>query len=276
MGENRRKVSEKRDVTHAAQKAIKLAENRSSPTAVDSEAAWARGAVTFRLTAERKRALRSLSKHEEETRAPTAALDLAIELAIAGRALDDVAAQTVRPSSPEAALLVDELREAVRVFTNDAQDWSDVRAQLTRVVADCAELRSTIASAAMLGDGLPVTAPTATTFLKSWLDREADPARAWILAKAKWIAKRSAGPALAEWEFEIHLIDDRRASSLPESPAAIVVVGPAPSHASLSTLELAETSVLVCSRSGKGWSIEARAICGDGKLGEVLVKLTLD
>lgn len=243
----------------------------------DIEAAWAREAVTLRLTVERKRKLRALFDHGEENLSPTGALDLAIERAIVASILepdDETRCSPERDVPP----LVDELRNATQVFASASEDWASIRAQLAGVAADCAELRSAISSAAMLRDGVPAIELDAPMPLESWLDRQAEPWRAWVLAKARWIAKRSAGLAskAAMWEFEIQRVDDSGGSKQPQPSPTTVYVGPAPNHAPISQIEMGEVLILVCSRSREGWAISARAIHDGAKVGEVLATFTLE
>jgi len=244
------------------------------------DAAWTREAVTLRLTAERKRKLRALFDDREDKLSPTGALDLAIERAFgAGNLEQDDDDQ--RSQERELLPLVDELRSAIQVFASASEDWADIRAQLAHVSADCAELRSAISSAAMLRDVLPVNEQGAPIPLKSWLGRQPDPGRAWLLAKAKWIAKKSAGFAskTATWEFEIQLFDGSGVSKQRQPSPTTVYVGSASSHALHalhSRIELGEELILVCSRSGEGWAISARAILDGAKVGEVLATFTLE
>lgn len=263
--------------TRAAAMAPYAAAVDAASSLADIEAAWAREAVTLRLTVERKRKLRALFDHGEENLSPTGALDLAIERAIVASILepdDETRCSPERDVSP----LVDELWNATQVFASASEDWANIRAQLAGIAADCAELRSAISSAAMARDGVPTSELDAPMPLKCWLDRQAHPGRAWVLAKARWIAKRSAGldSKAAMWEFEIQLVDDSGVSKQPQPPLAKVYVEPAPSHALFSQIELGEVLVLVCSRSGGGWAISARAIHDGAKVGQVLATFTLE
>jgi len=250
----------------------------ATAASAEVEAAWMREAVTLRLTAERKRKLRALFDHGKGKLSPTGALDLAIERAIVASVLEQDDDRAQHSPEREVSSIIDELRSATQVLASASGDWADIRAQLARVAADCAELRSAISSAAMLCDGVPVEERDAPMHLKSWLARQADPGRAWVLAKARWIAKKSAGLAskAATWEFEIQLIDDSGVSKQPKPPATTVFVGPAPSHALLSQIDLGEALILVCSRTGEGWAISARAIHDGAKVGEVLATFMLE
>lgn len=275
MGQHRSKTDTKLDDARATSTPRDPAEDCASPTTMDSEAAWARDAVTFRLTAERKRALRSLSKHEEEMRSPTAALDLAIEWAIASRALEGDAGQAIHPAHPQTALLVDELRDTVRVLTDAAQDWSEVRAQLARVAADCAELRSAIASASMLADGVAVDGARAPMPLRAWLDGQAGPGTTWLVAKARWVSKRAIDAGMAIWEFEARELGRDGQSPAPRNEVHRVELGPARVDGPLARLERDGGCVISCARSGQGWTLSLRPALNGGKLGEAFAELSI-
>lgn len=274
MPQNASKAQEKRTSLVPAAAPTPARTDTASPTSADRDAAWTRQAVTFRLTPERKSALRALSRDDEGLLLPTAALDLAIELATMDRALASDDRRATQPESANVSLLADELRDAARVVAGAAEDWPDIRSQLARVAADCGALRAAVSSAALLSDGVGLGDVKANLSLKDWLDRETSPARAWILAKATWTSKKSAGRGLATWEFDIRLIAPSQASS--GRPPSMVFLGPSPTHGSESKIELSEALVLACSRCRAGWKIEVRSTCDDGKLSEIIATLTLE
>lgn len=250
-------------------------ETEACVPSVDDDAMWTREAVTFRLTKQRKRELRALSQEGSEWPSPTAALDQAIELAIAARAHEADRQPVTRRDEPGLVELVDELRDATRAFAGAANEWGEIRAQLARVAADCAELRAAIASAAMLGDSVPVSETDAPAPLRAWLDRQAGPATAWLVVKASWLGKRSARAGLAVWEFEARELgrDGRGPASQPES--CRVSLGPAPTDGPLARTEPDGGCVLLCARNGQGWTLSLRRSLDGYKVGETFAELSI-
>jgi len=276
MANKRGEASLKRAApTPPANKKGREADTESGVLLAGSDAAWTRDAVTFRLTEQRKRGLRALSHDGGELPSPTAALDQAIELAIAARAREADHQPVAHRDEPDIAALADELRDASRAFAGAANGWQEIRAQLARVAADCAELRAAIVSAAMLADGVPVGETDAPTPFRAWLDRRAGPATAWLVVKASWLGKRPASAGLATWELEARELGrDGRGHASP-SESCQVSLGPALADGPLARLDRDGGCVLSCARNGQGWRVSLRCALEGGKLGEAFAELSI-
>jgi hypothetical protein len=276
MAQKRSEASLKRAATaRPANKRGREAETETGVLLAGSGAAWTRDAVTFRLTEQRKRGLRALSHDGGELPSPTAALDQAIELAIAARAREADHQPVAGRDESDIAALADELRDAARALAGAASGWQEIRSHLARVAADCAELRAAIASAAMLADGVPVGETDAPTPLRAWLDRQAGPETAWFVVKACWLGKRPASAGLSTWELEARELgrDGRGPASLAES--CRVSLGPAPADGPLARLDRDGGCILSCARNGQGWRVSLRCALEGGKLGEAFAELSI-
>lgn len=276
MAQKRSEESLKRAApTRPANKTGREAETDAGFSWGECDAAWTRDAVTFRLTEQRKRGLRALSQDGGELPSPTAALDQAIEMAIAARAREADHQPVAGRDEPDIAALADELRDAARALAGAASGWQEIRAQLARVAADCAELRAAIASAAMLADGVPVGETDAPAPLRAWLDRQAGPATAWLVVKASWVGKRPASAGLATWELEARELGRYGRGPASPSGSCQVSLGPAPADGPLARLDRDGGCVLSCARSGKGWRVSLRCALEGGKLGEAFAELSI-
>ncbi|CAH0229019.1 hypothetical protein SRABI118_02418 [Massilia sp. Bi118] len=275
MALKRSEASLKRAPARPANKRDREAETEAGVLLAGSDAAWTRDAVTFRLTEQRKRELRALSHDGGELPSPTAALDQAIELAIAARAREADHQPVAGRDEPDIAALADELRDAARALAGAASGWQEIRAQLARVAADCAELRAAIASAAMLADGVPVGETDAPAPLREWLERQAGPATAWLVVKASWLGKRPASAGLSTWEFEARELGRDGQGHASQAESCRVLLGPAPADGPLARLDRDGGCVLSCARNGQGWRVSLRCALEGGKLGEAFAELSI-
>lgn len=273
MGHNRGKTDGKRGAAHDVQNTLKSTEAHAHSAATGCNATWSRDAVTFRLTAERKRALRGLSNDDEAMLSPTASLDLAIELAAIGRAVETDPRQTVQSGQSETVLFASELRDAIRVFANATDEWASIRAQLSRVAADCSELRSAVASASMLADGVVVSDARSPLPLRAWLDAQANPETTWLVVKAQWIGKRPVDAGTAIWELEARELGRNGQGKALRNEPHRVELGPARSAGPLSRLDQDGGCVISCVRSGQGWTLSLRPALEGGKLGDNFTEL---
>jgi hypothetical protein len=231
---------------------------------------WEREAVTFRLTDERKRALRSLLHGADAALSPTSALDLAIERAVAALARGANLDGEKELLANVPSITSDELRDTLRAVAEAAAEWSGARSHLARVAADCAELRSAIAAASVLSDGVPVDETPRP--IRAWLDQAG--ATSWIVAKARWLATRSANPGMAAWTLELRELGrDGGAPALLGADA--VELGPAPAGGPLSRLGRDGGCVVSCARAGAGWARSLRPTLEGGKLGDPFAELVV-
>lgn len=253
---------------HARPALVEPLAKQSAPAASRPVDPWEREAVTFRLSAERKLALRSLLHGDDAMLSPTSALDLAIERAVATQASSVDCDSEKDGLAPAPSVTSDELRETLRAVADAAAEWSGARAHLARVASDCAELRSAIAAASVLSDGVPVD--EAPLPIRAWLDQSG--ATSWIVAKARWLATRPTSPGMAAWTLELRELGrDGGAPSLLGEEA--VEVGPAPVGGPLSRLGRDGVCVVSCTRAGEGWALSLRHTLDDGKLGDCFAEL---
>lgn len=228
---------------------------------------WERQAVTFRLTDERKRALRALSGGEESI-SPTSALDLAIELAVSRQACDRESGS--QPSAECGPIAQRELRELRQAAKAAASEWAGARALLTSVAADCAELRSAIAEASAPSEHARFDEPGAPRPIREWLDQAA--ASSWLVARARWIGTRPAGQGTAVWTLEVRELG-RDGAQPARIALSVVELGPAAAGGPISRLNRDGCCVLSCSRASDGWTLSLRQIVEAGKLGEPFAEL---
>jgi hypothetical protein len=244
-----------KDSKRASPTLVEPLAKQSVPAASRQVDPWEREAVTFRLTDERKRALRSLLHGDDAALSPTSALDLAIERAVAALARGANLDSEKDLLATVPSITSDELRETLHAVAEAAAEWSGARAHLARVAADCAELRSAIAAASVLSDGVPV-------------DEAPRP------VKARWLATRSANPGMAAWTLELRELgrDGGAPALLGE---AAVELGPAPAGGPLLRLGRDGGCVLSCARAGEGWALSLRPTLEGGKLGDPFAELVV-
>jgi hypothetical protein len=227
--------------------------------------AWARQAVTYRLTAKRKRDLQVLAG--DPSASPTEALDLAIELAVDSRATTAGPERGDQPLNAEISVALDGLRLQTDALAGAIEHWGESRAQLARVAAECAELRRSLAHAAGLsGDGGCKDADSSVT-VREWLDEAVDLATPWVVAKIRWIAKRPAGPGMATWEVELRELSRSGSAVARRVHADRVSLGPDLINGPLARMESEGAVVLSCARSGLDWTLSLRPALENGKLG---------
>lgn len=259
-----------RDAKRASPTPFEPLAKQSVPAASRLVDPWEREAVTFRLTDERKRALRSLLHGDDAALSPTSVLDLAIERAVATQASSVDRDSEKDGLVPAASVTSDELRKTLRAVAEAAAEWSGARAHLARVAVDCAELRSAIGAASALSDGIPVD--EAPRPIKAWLEQAG--ATSWIVAKARWLATRPASPGMATWTLELREVG-RDCGGPAVLGAEAVELGPAPAGGTLSGLGRDGGCVVSCTRAGEGWALSLRPTLEGGKLGDPFAELVV-
>lgn len=233
----------------------------------DPQDAWSRSAVTFRLTPGRKAALAKLNTPGDPPLSPTSALDAAIDRAAGGREGMGRALPAERDAAQRDGGVLVELLRALRT------DAANARSRLAQLAEDLAELRATISSACVESEDPDGSQGAASPTLRLWLDaRAAEPAAAWLVARARWVAKRPAGPGMSVWEMDLAILGAQGRAAPRAEPPTRAVFGPAPSDAA-PWLELGQPLALMCSKTDRGWRLVARAIDHAGKLGDALATI---
>lgn len=243
--------------------------NCSPTTTAPATDGWSRPAVTFRLTDERKRALRDLLDGADAMASPTAALDMAIELATAGRNLGEAEVEDL-PSNTEIAKMLDSLRAQLQALARSVEDWGGAQTGLSRAKTAWAELNHANAGLARIGGGDIDCAPIA-----AWLDAEVSPSTTWLVAKILWMRKRPAGAGAALWDVELRELGRSGALPMRRDEADHVALGPAPANGALVGLESGAEAILSCARASDGWTLSLRFALDDGKLGEPFAELSV-
>lgn len=248
---------------------------------VDSDSArraWRRAAVTFRLTRQRSEDLLALSG-EKSGASPTAALDLAIALAMQERrreaqdkpdsisALQGAAADALTTESGARVSLAAELRE----------ESARMRGMLADIAAQLRELQDAIVVAASQADaelhdsggGVSDTEPEP---LRAWLQREALMLRRpAFLVKALWSGSRR----LANSGVRVELSVQRLASAELPGPAGrgasvVVHLSKAGSGEQSFQWDQPDAFYLMCQREPDGrWRIGLRLAASDRTLAPV-------
>jgi hypothetical protein len=247
--------------------------NCSLTTTAPATDGWSRPAVTFRLTDERKRALRDLLDAPDVLASPTAALDMAIELATAGRNLGEAEVEDL-PSNTEIAKMLDSLRAQIQALARAVEEWGEARTLPLRPAVAPIETNHAGARSkgrlARIGDDDINPVP-----ISAWLDAEVSPSTTWLVAKILWIRKRPAGGGAALWDVELRELGRSGALTTQKDEAIHVALGPAPANGPLTRLEGGSTDVLSCARSGGGWALSLRTTFEDGKLGEPFAEISI-
>jgi hypothetical protein len=243
--------------------------NCSLTTTAPATDGWSRPAVTFRLTDERKRALRDLLDGADAMASPTAALDMAIELATAGRNFDEAKVEDLL-SNTEIAKLLDSLRAQIQALARSVEDWGGAQTRLSRAETAWAELNHANARLARIGGDDIDCAPIA-----AWLDAEVSPSTTWLVAKILWIRKRPVDAGAALWDVELRELGRSGALPARRDEADHVALGPAPANGALAGLEGGAEAILSCARASDGWTLSLRFALDDGKLGEPFVELSV-
>ncbi|ATQ75801.1 hypothetical protein CR152_15650 [Massilia violaceinigra] len=229
----------------------------------DIPSAWKRAAVTVRLSPERKAKLIALLGDRADEMAPTAAIDLALDLA-----LSTIQGKPM-PDAPSSASMAD----ATQAFRGAARDVVSAAAMngeaMVRLRLEMAALRKLIYSAAggeQFEDEEPV--PPLPT-LRQWLDREAAdlPARS-LLAKARLEQPGSRGINSVVLVERVAASQVRGAkarglpalATLPSAPAIATAWGMVPNG----------DLYLMCKGTADGWSVSIHKISDDGQPGAFL------
>jgi hypothetical protein len=241
-------------------------QNRSPTTTAPATDGWSRPAVTFRLTADRKRALRDLLDGADAMASPTGALDMAIELAAAARDFGSVETQEPAPHS-EIVTMLDSLRMQVQSLASAVEDWSARETRMStidveRVAKHDANEAHNAHAPRLSGEAISPTP------IGAWLDAEAALSTNWLVAKIHWLGKRPAGSGTALWHVEMRELGRSGAFSIQKDKVVHISLGPAPSIGPLSRLENEAGAILSCARSSVGWTLSLRVASDEGKLGE--------
>lgn len=246
----------------------------AATSAEPAASSWDRPAVTLRLTTERKRALLALLPDRSASEGPTAALDLAMRLAL------DAARAETAPPSPHGELLAEMaglahgVRGAAEGLRAVRSDLATALASLSAVAADVAALRSAISSAALGGEPPAAKeAEDAAISIKAWLDRSAGPPCSWLVANARLQSQLPAGRGWTTWILEARIVGGDGLSISEATPPTLVALGPAPGDGSASRVGERRAVILDCRRSGGGWSVAARAVDDEGNLGVELARV---
>jgi hypothetical protein len=237
---------------------------------------WSRQAVTFRLTTKRKRGLRALLPDTDEDASPTEALDLAIELALAGKTLGQKDNESEQASNEEIASALDDLRMQTHALASAVGEWAGARMELAQIATECAELRRVLVLARANGPSERVAFDQRHPIpIKTWLDREVDASSSWLVAKISWINKQPAGAQMAVWEVELRELRRSNSAVARSTEAVRVVLGSALASGPLAGLDSCQGAVLSCARSSDGWALSLRSVLEDGSLGESFAQLLI-
>lgn len=222
--------------------------------------AWTRPAVTYRLSERRKRDLLLLARDELTRRSPTAAIDQAIDAALAARATSD-------SISLDSAALAEQVAELCSSHEKKAQEQRIAISEVARHVKDLRDAMLAVAEQAPdeTGDG-------EATSLREWLRAEAQslPSPS-LLATARWQAKsRSAGDS-----FLIDVLVERVAASGLSGDAArgrpaLARIGPVGWQSPFAKLDALPSAYLMCERSGAAWDVSLHPLLDGGAPGESL------
>lgn len=248
-------------------------QSRSPTITAPATDGWSRPAVTFRLTDERKRALRDLLDGADAMASPTAALDMAIELATAGRNLGEAEVEDL-PSNTEIAKLLDSLRAQLQALARAVEEWGEaqtlpLRPAVAPVEPNHAGARSKGRLARIGGDNID-SAP-----IGAWLEADVSSSTTWLVAQIRWLGKRPAGGGAALWDVELRELGRSGALTTKRDEAIYVALGPAHANGPLARLEGGSSGVLSCARSGGGWALSLRTTLEDGKLGEPFAEISI-
>ena len=229
----------------------------------DIPSAWKRAAVTVRLSPERKAKLIALLGSRADKLAPTAAIDLALDLAIS----------TIQGEPTSNALSTATMADATQAFRGAARDVVSAAAMngeaMVRLRLEMEALRKLIHSAAGGTQPDEEEAPPQHLSLREWLDREAAglPARS-LLARARLESPGSRGidPVVFVERVAASQVRGAKARGLP-------------GHATLPSASAIATAwgmvpkgdlYLMCKGTADGWSVSIHKISDDGQPGAFL------
>ena len=219
---------------------------------------WNRPAVTFRLSKKRVKELRDLCG--EDVLPPTAALDLAIELAHENR---------------EPNQIPTELSPILDLLSTHAKNNQELLAAMAEQIQ---ELRTTIITVAHSDQSSPLgheeEHPSQAISIRSWLDRQAlGLPRPLFVAKALWRGTSRAANDALKVELSLQRIASSADSKEPRQQAGLVHLILPKQQEILPMLTSTEPLYLKCQRREvNDWNISAHAV-EDGKLGASLFTL---
>lgn len=251
---------------------------------------WRRANVNVRLSALRRANLLELCGDPARI-TPTAAIDLAIDLAKQARARDLDEENEPGPSSAHASMSCDAHDTLLAIAREIRMDAAASRELMSDVATRTKELRDVIVEAASdreisEGDGSNSNIDSSSNEdyaapslpLRSWLDQQAQSAPATALfARASWIGSRRSAPGRVRVELNIQ----RHSRGENQSPATLGPINLAhvdlPHRAeSPMRLEQPDAFYLQCQQDANGsWKVAARSVAQDGKLAPVTAAFIL-
>ncbi len=209
---------------------------------------WDRPSVTFRLTKARRDALMSLGSPESTRDGPTAALDLAIaraarsELELSGNSAME------EPGASDTWARLDLI----------TQSLDDMGSRLNLVQA-------TLAGALNHPATEPDSPWASATTVGDWAEREAGRSKAWVVARAKWIAARPRGSGRIVVLASLQRVSGEALAGKESEP--LTIIGPMRVGA-MAAFDSDRPATLVCWRASQGWTCRIHAHEADGALGE--------
>lgn len=229
--------------------------------AADIPSAWKRAAVTVRLSPERKAKLIELLGDRADEMAPTAAIDLALDLA-----LSSIQGEPT-PDAPSTASMAD----TTQAFRGAARDIVSAAAMngeaMVRLRLEMEALRKLIHSAAGGEQSEGEEPATSHPSLREWLDREAAdlPARS-LLARARLETDGSPGIDSVVFVERVAASQVRgaRARGLPSF--ATIASGSNVAAAFRSRVPKAAV-YLMCKGTREGWHVSLHQISEDRRMG---------
>lgn len=227
----------------------------------DIPSAWKRAAVTVRLSPERKSKLIALLGSRADEMAPTAAIDLALDLALS----------SIQGEPTSNALSTATMADAAQAFRGAARDVAAAAAMngeaMVRLRLEMEALRKLIHSAAGGTQPDEEEAAPQHSSLREWLDREAVdlPARS-LLVKARMELQGSRGfdPVVLVERVAASQVRGAAARGLPSF--ATISIASNVAHAFRSMVPKADV-YLMCKGTREGWHVSIHQILEDGRMG---------
>ena len=215
---------------------------------------WMRSAVTLRLTPERKTALRALCS--EQSTAPTAAIDAAIELArTVQRASETEDATPIVAAPDQQQESQARMERAMEALTRDVGSMK--QALLAALNSEKEEER----------DAEPPLLAQKATQLREWLDA-AEASSALVVARVSWTSTLRVDSASANLLFSLErsVARDSKGSAVQPDVESALILGPFALADSKLIPALQGATVLACARAGERWSVCAHCSSEDGRL----------
>ncbi|SHN44908.1 hypothetical protein SAMN05192549_1303 [Duganella sacchari] len=225
---------------------------------------WNRSAVTFRLSAKRVSDLRMLC---DEQLSPTAALDLAINLAKDAKEehrSDRLSAESAK------------VQDFVAAQTAHAKHNGELLVEMAKQISDLQ--RTIIAAAGSSKDGAienkDATEIQQPLSIRAWLDQELRVSgQSAFLAKAQWQNMKRKSSDFLQLEMFVQRVPLSDSSQEPEAKRRLVLITASFQQAALSQLTTAQLLYFKCQRREKSdWQVSVHHIL-EGKLGPAVVAL---